>query len=69
MLMKLDFYFPFCVFFYGLVMTFVLEIPFLIKLSQNEMPRFHQQFEKHRAISTLAIFVGGLWSIQNLWFS
>ena len=69
MITKIDFYFPFLVFFYGLVLTFVLEIPFLLKLAQKEMPYYYSQFEKHRKLAFLSVFIGGFWSLQNLWFS
>lgn len=69
MITKIDFYFPFLVFSYGLVLTFVLEIPFFVKLARKEMPVYHSQFEKHRKLAFLSVFIGGLWSLQNLWFS
>lgn len=69
MISQIDFYFPFLVFFYGLVLTFVLEIPYLVKLAQKEMPVYHAQFEKHRHLAIISLYVGGLWSLQNLWFS
>ncbi len=66
---KLDFYFPFVVFFYGLVIIFVLEIPYLVNLARKEMPYQYATFEKHRKIALLSLYAGGLWSLQNLWFS
>jgi hypothetical protein len=62
MINQIDFYFPFFVFFYGLVLTF-------LKLAQKEMPVFHAQFEKHRKLAIISLYVGGLWSLQNMWFS
>ncbi|MCM2353888.1 MAG: hypothetical protein NDI63_09770 [Pseudobdellovibrio sp.] len=69
MVSQIDFYFPFFVFFYGLVLTFVLEIPFFLKLAQEKMPEYHAQFERHRQLAVISLYVGGLWSLQNLWFS
>lgn len=69
MISQIDFYFPFFVFFYGLVLTFVLEIPFFLKLAQDKIPVYHAQFERHRHIALISLYVGGLWSLQNLWFS
>lgn len=63
----LDFYFPFFVFFYGLVINFLLEIPYLVALAQKNMPSQYATFEKHRKIAILSLYVGGLWSLQNLW--
>ena len=65
----LDFYFPFIVFFYGLAINFVLEIPHLVAIAQKRMPTQYAVFEKHRKIAVLSLYVGGLWSLQNLWLS
>ena len=65
----IDFYFPFLVFFYGLVINFVLEIPYLVQLARKEMPSQYATFEKHRKIAVFSLYAGGLWSLQNLWFS
>ncbi len=65
----LDFYFPFLVFFYGLLMNFVLEVPYLTQLAKKEMPSQYATFEKHRKIAVFSLYAGGLWSLQNLWFS
>ncbi len=67
MIAKIDFYFPFLVFFYGLVMMIVLEVPYLLALAKKEMPVQYAQFEKHRNIAVLSFYVGGLWSLQNIW--
>jgi hypothetical protein len=67
MITKLDFYFPFFVFFYGLVMLFVLEVPYLVALAKKEMPKQYNQFERHRSIAVMSFYVGGLWSLQNIW--
>lgn len=69
MLLKIDFYFPFFVFFYGLVLTFILENPFFVKLAKERMPDSLYQFEKHRSLALLSLVLGGVWSLQNLWFS
>jgi hypothetical protein len=65
----LDYYFPFVVFIYGLVINFVLEIPHLVALAKKQMPSQHATFERHRKIAVLSLYVGGLWSLQNIWFS
>ncbi len=68
MILKIDYYFPFIVFFYGLVMLFMLEVPFFVALAKKEMPKQHLVFEKHRHIAMASVFVGGFWSLQNMWF-
>jgi hypothetical protein len=65
----LDFYFPFVVFFYGLAINFVLEVPHLVAIAQKRMPSQYATFEKHRKIAMLSLYVGGFWSLQNIWFS
>lgn len=67
MISEIDFYFPFFVFFYGLVMIIVLEIPALAALGKKQMPEQYAQFEKHKKLALLSLFVGGLWSLQNIW--
>lgn len=67
MITKLDFYFPFLVFFYGLVMMIVLEVPYLLALAKKEMPAQHARFMQHRNIALVSFYVGGLWSLQNIW--
>jgi hypothetical protein len=67
MITKIDFYFPFLVFFYGLVMMIVLEIPYFLALAKKEMPTQYAQFERHRGIALVSFYVGGLWSLQNIW--
>lgn len=69
MLTKLDFYFPFLVFFYGLVVSFVLEIPALVAKARKEMPSQYANMMSHQKLAWISLFFGGLWSLQNLWFS
>jgi hypothetical protein len=66
---NLDFYFPFLIFFYGLVISFVLEIPFLVQLARKEMPSQYATLERHRKLALISLYAGGLWSLQNIWFS
>lgn len=65
---QLDFYFPFIVFFYGAVMAFVLGNPVLMKLARERLPEWHyNRFASHKTLGWVCFFVGGLWSLQNLW--
>jgi hypothetical protein len=58
---QLDYIFPFGIFLYGVLMVFVHENPWAQKL--NIATKMH--------IGTrwawICFFVGGLWSLQNLW--
>jgi hypothetical protein len=69
MLTKLDFYFPFLVFFYGLVVSFVLEIPTLVAIARKELPSQYATLMSHQKLAWISLVFGGLWSLQNLWFS
>lgn len=65
----LDFIFPFVVFFYGIVMTFVLENQTLQKIAQSRMPDMAATLRSHKNLAWVCLFVGGLWSLQNIAFS
>jgi hypothetical protein len=65
---SLDFFFPFIVFFYGILMVFVLENQTLDKLATERMPALAPTLRGHRQLAWICLFVGGLWSLQNIWF-
>jgi hypothetical protein len=71
-LQKLDFIFPFFVFFYGILITFVLETKFAQRVAKARNISLSDgvfaQLEAHRGFALISIVVGGLWSLQNLWF-
>ncbi|MEK2689588.1 hypothetical protein [Bdellovibrio sp. GT3] len=66
---KLDFIFPFVVFFYGLLMVLVLENRALVKLGEERMGQAFQNMVKHKNLGWICFFVGGLWAAQNVWHS
>jgi hypothetical protein len=66
---KLDFIFPFVVFSYGLLMVFVLENRYLVKIGQERMGEAFHNLAKHKNLGWVCFFVGGLWSMQNIWYS
>ncbi len=67
---ELDFIFPFIIFGYGIVMTFVLNTPKLLTLAEERLaPELLQRFKARRVLGFVSLFVGGLWALQNLWFS
>lgn len=65
----LDSIFPFFVFFYGLVVLFVLENPYLRRIGSQAIGSYYEQLSSHRILAWVSFFVGGLWSVQNLLFS
>lgn len=66
---KLDFFFPFFVFFYGSLVVFVLETPLLQKIGIQKMQAQFQQLSAHKSIAWVCFWLGGVWSLQNLIFS
>ena len=67
-LQKLDLIFPFLVFGYGLTMTLILNSRFFVELAETRLPyEMTQQIKGHRGLGLICLFVGGLWSLQNLW--
>lgn len=67
---EIDFIFPFIVFFYGTLMTLTLNLPQLVKLAEQRFPRqLIQQMNSHRTLGIICFYVGGLWSLQNIWHS
>lgn len=65
---QLDFIFPFVVFFYGFLAVLVLETPALARLGRERMSDAWQGIESRKNIAWICFFLGGLWSLQNLWF-
>lgn len=64
----LDFYFPFLIFFYGLIMTFVLNTPVLIEIAEKKFPpRLLSQLKSHRFLGVVCLCLGTFWSLQNIW--
>ena len=64
---NLDFLFPFLVLFYGMIMAVVLENKTLTKLAEERMPAMAATLRSHRNLAWVCLFVGGFWSLQNLW--
>ena len=67
---ELDFIFPFIVFGYGALMTFVLNSPFLLKIAEEKFTyELNQQMKAHRGLALICLLVGSIWSLQNLWLN
>ena len=64
---ELDFYFPFIVFAYGLIVTIPLNLPQLMELAEERLPRENlRQLQAHRGLAMFCLVVGAFWSLQNL---
>lgn len=66
---ELDFIFPFVVFGYGAIVTFVLGHSKLVALAEKKLSsEMWTRFQSKRTLAFVCLVVGGLWSLQNLWF-
>jgi hypothetical protein len=65
---ELDFIFPFVVLAYGVLMTFVLNSPQLMRIAEERFPTsLVQQMNMHRILGIICLVTGSLWSLQNIW--
>ena len=65
---KLDFYFPWVVFFYGFLLILVLENDFIMEKVGRLQPQLIQRLAPRRQWAWICLFVGGFWTLQNAWF-
>lgn len=67
---QLDLLFPFFVFGYGAVICIVTSLPVLFARAEGRLPPFMlNRLRMHEPLGWVCLFVGGFWSLQNLWFS
>lgn len=65
---ELDAIFPYICFVYGAVMTAMLNMPLMLRLADERLPReLAQQWHSHRTLAGVCLVVGGLWILQGLW--
>jgi hypothetical protein len=65
---QLDFYFPFYVFAYGFILTFILNQAALLEFAEQRLPaHLVGQLKMHRGLAMICLCAGGAWSLQNLW--
>lgn len=72
---QLDFYFPFFLFFYGILMLFVMDFDGFLPLRNRLQRRFLGNVLRGGTVNPFSeislwviTIVGGLWSAQNLFF-
>ncbi len=64
----LDLIFPFFIFAYGALITFVLSAPRLMAIAEDRLPpELKKQLEAHRWLALFCLIAGAAWSLQNLW--
>lgn len=67
MIQDIDFYFPFIVLFYGVIMSIVTSLPALRKLAEENLQSdMVAQLYSHRILGLICCTVGGLWTLQRL---
>ena len=63
---ELDYYFPFVVMTYGLLVTWLANV----KWAQDAMERLpvdlQEQFKGHQGLALVSLLVGSIWSLQNV---
>lgn len=67
---ELDKIFPYIVFVYGILVSFVLASAPLMKIAQERLPNdLVTQLSGHRTLGLICLWVGGIWILQNLWLA
>lgn len=66
---KLDFFFPFFVFFYGFLLLLVQELPFVRALGDAKSQAMMQMLSKRSPLAWTCLLIGAVWSLQNLVFA
>ncbi len=67
---ELDAIFPYFVFAYGAMVSFVLSSKPLMRLAEERLPNpLLSQFTGHRVLAMVCLWVGSLWILQNLWLT
>lgn len=67
---ELDLFFPYVMFAYGALVTFVLSSEKLMKLAEERMPAaYRQRLVGAQVLANLSLWLGGLWILQNLWLA
>jgi hypothetical protein len=65
---KLDHIFPYICFAYGVMVTFVLNAPTLVRIADERLPgSLLAQMRGHRVLAQICMWVGAVWILQNLW--
>lgn len=63
----LDYFFPFFVCLYGIVMLLALNSPTLVNIAKLHLPKDHfDQFYSRIWLGWACLVIGGIWSFQNL---
>ncbi len=66
---QLDFYFPFLMFFYGILMIFVMDNPVFLRLHHSFTGGVFGQARREAKFLWVLVIVSGFWALQNLLIS
>ncbi len=65
---QIDQVFPYIIFVYGAVISFVLNSLALCRLADEKLPQvLVAQLTMHRGLAALCFVFGALWILQDLW--
>jgi hypothetical protein len=67
-MVTLDFWFPFFVFACGVILVITTEFAFFEKLAKVRNMQGYSSLSEKKPLAWLFFWVGGIWSLQNLWF-
>lgn len=66
---QIDYYFPFFVWLYGIIVTFVLSVPKLMELAELKLPvKIYSQLKGHKVLAFICLWIGSAWALQNIWY-
>lgn len=67
---ELDAIFPYIVFVYGILVTFVLASAPLMRIARERLTdELVAQLTGHRILAMICLWVGSIWILQNLWLA
>jgi hypothetical protein len=67
---NLDQLFPYVCFSYGVLITFTLNVPALVRIADERIPlELLAQMRGHRVLAMASMWIGALWILQNLWLT
>jgi hypothetical protein len=65
---QIDYLFPFIVFFYGFLIIAVLEVLPAVVRQELRTRSWFEMIQKRKTLAWVCFFIGGIWSLQNVWY-
>lgn len=63
---ELDYYFPFVVTAYGLIVTWLTQAEWAQKAIERLPSDIQARFHGHKGLALICLLVGSIWSLQNV---